>query len=169
MLQRLENMLIPISEETLGLDELLASPYPYEQSMVKVIKNGGSFDLFSVSDYVQVFETKPVKIEGMERRNAQLWSACQELAQRFEHVGPVTCHLFLSPQYSLSFAMHTDPDDVVIYMVSGSKVFESPEGQITLSAGDVLLIPRGTPHRANNIDSSVMLSFGLEQFTDAKL
>jgi len=170
MLRKLENLFAtPIPFDLLELDDLMVHPYPYEQGMVKAICNGGTDDLYSVSDYVRASDKRPVKVEGMERRNAQMWNYCQQLAAQFEHHGPVSAHLFLSPKSSISFPMHTDPDDVIVYMVSGCKVFESPAGRFELTTGEALYIPRGTEHRAHNIDNSVMLSFGLEQFTDAKL
>lgn len=170
MLRKLENLFAePIPVELLDLDALMVHPYPYEQGMVKAIRNGGTEDLYSVVDYLQACDKRPVKVEGMERRNARMWKYCQELAATFEHAGPVSAHLFLSPQSSISFPMHTDPDDVIVYMVSGCKVFETPDAKYELCAGQALYIPRGTEHRAHNIDTSTMLSFGLEQFTDAKL
>ncbi|MNO14045.1 Cupin domain protein [compost metagenome] len=157
-----------ISEDLLNVDLLLSSPHLYGQGLVKYIRHGQSFDLYSQAGYLENMDC-PVKVEGMERLNPTLFQNCQRLAQHFGHVGPVSAHLFVSPQDGVSFPMHTDLDDVVIYMVSGRKVFEFPNGQVELVAGDSIHIPRGQLHRAINVDSSVMLSFGLELFLEAKL
>lgn len=168
MFQRLDNLFDEISEELLDLDVLMMSPFVYEQGLVKFIKNGGSHDVYTISDYLEIVD-RPVKVEGMERLNRVMWNVCKRLASHFDHDGPVTCHLFISPKGAVSFPMHTDLDDVVIHMVSGQKTFESKAGSMDLVAGDSIYIPRGTHHRAINTDSSLMLSFGLELFTDAKL
>lgn len=158
-----------IDEATLMIDQFFSSSHPYEQQLVKYIENDKSYVAFGPMDYLEHGETKPIKVEGYERLNFTMFQECRRLAAHFSHDGPVSCHLFLSPKDSKSFIMHTDPDDVIIHVVQGRKVFESPAGQIELSAGDSLLIPRGTYHRAINVDSSIMLSFGLEQFLEKKL
>jgi Mannose-6-phosphate isomerase len=170
MLKRLDDHeFIGITEASLGLDRFFDSPHPYEQQLVKYIENDKSYGALSPLDYLEHGETKPIKVEGFERLNFIMFEECRRLGRHFNHNGPVSCHLFLSPKDSKSFTMHTDPDDVIIYMVQGRKVFESPDGQVELSAGDSLFIPRGTYHRAINVDSSIMLSFGLEQFLEKKL
>lgn len=168
MFQRLDNLFGEISEELLDLDVLMMSPHVYEHGLVKFIKNGGSHDVYTISDYLEI-DDRPIKVEGMERLNRTMWNVCKQLAAHFDHDGPVTCHLFISPKGGVSFPMHTDLDDVVIYMVTGQKTFESTDGSMDLVAGDSIYIPRGTKHRAINTDSSLMLSFGLELFTEAKL
>lgn len=170
MLKRLDDFKFKdIDVGTLVIDQFLESPHPYEQGLVKYIENDKSYGTFGPMDYLERCDTHPIKIEGYERLNWVMFRECQRLARHFNHDGYVSCHLFLSPKDSKSFTMHTDPDDVVIHMVDGRKVFESPDGRIVLSAGDTLLIPRGTHHRAINVDSSIMLSFGLEQFLEKKL
>ncbi|MNZ21803.1 Cupin superfamily protein [compost metagenome] len=170
MLKKLEGFAFEgITEELLNIDQFLSSPHPYEQALVKYIENDKSLEVFSPIDYLEHGQDKPIKVEGIDRLNATMFRECQRLAGHFGHYGYVSCHLFLSPQGSKSFTMHTDPDDVIIHMVQGHKVFESPDGQVELFAGDSLYIPRGTHHRAINIDSSIMLSFGLEQFLEKKL
>lgn len=158
-----------IDEATLMIDQFFSSPHPYEQQLVRYILNDKSYGIFGPMDYLEHGLDKPIKAEGFERLNSTMYQECQRLAGHFNHYGYVSCHLFLSPKGSKSFTMHTDPDDVIIHMVQGRKVFESPDGQVELSAGESLYIPRGTHHRAINVDSSIMLSFGLEQFLEKKL
>jgi mannose-6-phosphate isomerase-like protein (cupin superfamily) len=157
-----------ISGDVLSFEDFLSSPYLYDQGLVKIIKGERSYDAYSVSDVLANYD-KPIKIEGFERFSQSLYDECERLAEHFNHAGPITCHLFISPKDSMSFPMHVDLDDVVVHMVSGEKVFESPSGDFVLSEGDSLFIPRGTEHRAINTESSVMLSFGLERFINEKL
>lgn len=157
-----------ITKEVLAIDEMLSSPYPYEQGLVKYIRNNGSFTAHSAMDIIS-HSDNPVKIEGYEYFNMTMHRECRRLAAHFLFDGRVTCHLFLSPKGSLSFERHTDPDDVVIHVVDGEKTFLFDDGSVTLSAGESLIIPKNTPHQAINNESSIMLSFGLESFIEQKL
>ena len=87
-----------------------------------------------------------------------------------QHDGPVTAHLFVSPKDGISFDMHTDPDDVIVYTVKGSKTMEVQDhGVFEIREGCALFIPKNVPHRARNIHESITISFGLECFTLDKL
>lgn len=157
-----------ITKEVLAIDEMLSNPYPYEQGLVKYIRNNGSFTANSPMDVVNNPDV-PIKIEGYEYLNRTMYKECGRLADHFNFDGRVTCHLFLSSKGSLSFDMHTDPDDVVVYMVEGSKTFVFDNRSVTLSEGDILSIPKNLPHQAINDEASIMLSFGLESFIEQKL
>lgn len=157
-----------ITESTLRVDDILSSPYPFEQQLVKILNKGIVIDALSASDVLE-HSDKVIKIEGMEKLCPILFQACKDLAEVMEHDGPVTCHLFLSPAGGKSFPTHTDPDDVFLYMVSGMKHMAVNDSVKLLTAGDTLLIPRNTPHRAHNLNDSKMLSFGLERFIVEKL
>lgn len=170
MIKRLEDFKFRgIDVATLNIEQALESPHLYEQMLVKYILNDKSYGAFGPIDYLEHCDKNPIKIEGYDRMNWTMFRECRRLAGHFGHDGYVSCHLFLSPKDSKSFTMHSDPDDVVIHMVDGQKVFETPDTQFVLSAGDSLFIPRGSKHRAINTDSSIMLSFGLEQFLEKKL
>lgn len=157
-----------ITESLISVEELLSSPYLYDQGLVKIIKGERSYDAYSFSD-VLANADRPIKVEGFERFDQIVFDECERLAEHFDHSGPVTCHLFISPKDSASFPFHTDLDDVVVHMVKGQKLFESPSGDLVLSEGDSIYIPRGVEHRAINTDSSIMLSIGLERFLKEKL
>lgn len=157
-----------ITEQLLAVDELLSSSYPYDQGLVKIVRDGGSFDAFSLMDVLH-YEDRPLKVEGIERFNLMLYNECQRLGTHFNHVGPLSCHLFRSPKGSISFPLHEDLDDVVVHMVKGRKIFESPSGDLELLEGESIFIPRGVKHRAVNVEASLMLSFGLERFIVEKL
>jgi hypothetical protein len=168
MLKKINFQFQGITEELLMVDQFLSSPHPYEQGLVKYVFNDASYGINSPMEYLE-HSDKPIKVEGYERLNAVLFGECQRLAAYFGHVGYVSCHLFISPKGSSSFSMHTDPDDVVVHVVKGGKVFESIDQLEPVNTGDVLYIPRNHPHRAINTESSLMLSFGLELFLEQKL
>lgn len=152
-----------VTEDSLYLDEVLASPPFYELGLVKYVFHGQSHDAYSPMDYLSNSENV-FKIEGYERFSAKLFVECKSLAKHFSHNGPVTCHVFKSPQGAKSFPKHSDPADVILYMVKGQKEFQHDGGVLTLHEGEILFIPAGTTHRAINTEASVMLSFGLERF-----
>lgn len=158
-----------LDEDILRIDEIVSSLHYYEHGLMWCIVGGSTQQIFNQVEYLDFSQGFPVKIEGMERFNRTLYHISLELAKRYNHDGPVSCHLFISPKDSLSFPLHEDMEDVIIYMVSGGKVFEGVSGSVELSAGDSIFIPRGVPHRAVNTNSSVMLSFGLERYLEDKM
>ena len=158
-----------LTVESLMVDQVIESPYAYEEGLVKYIDSNKSYVLIGPTHYLDKCDTHPIKIEGYDRLNFKMYQECRRLADWFGHKGHVSCHLFLSPKGSRSFDTHTDPDDVVILMIRGSKVFELPQETFELTEGSLLYIPKGTPHRAVNTNESTMLSFGLEQFLEKKL
>ena len=110
--------------------------------------------LFSTSRYIA--EGKfTVKIEGLEKHYK---SITHDLGITKKH----TVHLYVSPKDSKSFPTHTDPIDVFIYVIEGTKVMEVNNFAHTIKEGEYISIPAGTPHRAINNYNSTMLSIGVE-------
>lgn len=110
--------------------------------------------LFSTSRYIA--EGKfTVKIEGLEK---QYESIAHDLGITKKH----SVHLYISPKDSKSFPTHTDPIDVFIYVIEGTKVMEVDNFTHTIKEGEYICIPAGTPHRAINNYNSTMLSIGVE-------
>jgi len=158
-----------ITLERLNLDKIMVSPPVYEYGLVKAIEHGGIHPVYGPMEYLNEVRRNPVKVEGVERFNEVLFTTSINLGRRFSHFGPVSCHLFLSCKGAISFPSHTDTEDVIIYMVSGQKVFEGVAESQLVREGESIYIPRGVEHRAVNIDDSVMLSFGLERYLEDKL
>ena len=110
--------------------------------------------LFSTSRYIA--EGKfTVKIEGLEK---QYKNITHDLGITKKH----SIHLYISPKDSKSFPTHTDPIDVFIYVIEGTKVMEVNNSIHTIKEGEYISIPAGTPHRAINNYNSTMLSIGVE-------
>jgi len=158
-----------LTEAQMHHRQVLESLYAYEEGMVKIVLGeAGCETAHSCSDVIAHIDC-PIKIEHYEKLSAELYACCEFLKHYFEHDGPVTAHLFISPAESLSFPMHTDPDDVLVLMVKGNKTFRTLDGEYTLKPGESLFIPANTKHQAINHEDSLMISFGLEKFIVDKL
>ena len=154
----------------LDMLSILSSSYMYEQNFIKMLDAYGKpVEAFSLADVLCRADERVIKLEGFEKYDKTFFAVCNGVAQTLNHLGPVTGHLFVSPARAASFPLHTDPDDVVIAMIKGSKVFRNDQEEITLSAGDFMLIPKNYPHQAINLTDNRMLSIGLESFTLEKL
>lgn len=159
--------IMKIHDNTISHDEvidLLYTSLPYEQNLVYVIDDEGRDHLISSVSEINAFDSKTIKIEGMERYNNRVWDLVNSIKSDYGHTGPVTCHVFLAESGSPSFSEHTDPDDVVILCCEGTKTLKINNKTITLEQGDTVLIPRDTPHQALNTESSLIMSIGLERF-----
>jgi mannose-6-phosphate isomerase-like protein (cupin superfamily) len=153
------------------LDAILSSLYAYEQEMIKIITGEEGRMAFAARSGMEVAcnQDKAIKIEAIEKLNHELQTLCDQVAMEFDHHGPVTCHLFVSPADSKSFPMHKDPDDVLLLVIEGEKTMKVNSGLVELVTGDYLFLPAGTPHCAINKSASKMLSIGLEKFIIDKL
>lgn len=156
------------SLEDLKIDEILSSRFVYDQSLIYGILDGRTVELSSYSDILKN-ENMVVKIEGCEKLSPLMFSRIKKLALDNNFSGPITCHLFISPKGSESFGIHTDPDDVLIYVVSGEKSFIVSGQHHTVKQGEFLNIPRDTPHAAINNEKSVTLSIGFELYLHEKI
>ena len=84
-----------------------------------------------------------------------------EQMERYYKYDDRTVHLFYNPKFGPSFDTHTDPVDVIIDVLAGSKSLEVDGKEIILYAGDKLLIRAGEPHRALNYEKALMASHGI--------
>ena len=150
-------------------EKFALSNYALEEKIVNIIDyNGRQIVIESVSQFLS-YQGSTVKIQSMEKYNRTIFAKCQELSLQLNHDGPVTCHAFRAYPDSVSFGMHTDPDDVYLFVTEGLKTMEVDGKYIQLLAGQSILIPANTPHQAHNTHSSLMLSFGLEKFMIEKI
>jgi mannose-6-phosphate isomerase-like protein (cupin superfamily) len=132
----------------------------YQQRLLYYIDEAGRQIQIDNLGHLHSCYGKPIKMEGAEKLNRKIFNFCKS----FKHNGPVTCHVFRAFENSASFGLHTDPDDVVIYCISGKKTMIVDGNLTTLNPHDTLYIPANTPHEAINDFESVMLSFGLEKY-----
>jgi mannose-6-phosphate isomerase-like protein (cupin superfamily) len=142
---------------------------PYEQKIISVIDNYGRQITLNHLAELYRYSNCTIKLEQMEKYNSLIFKHCQFLTEKHSHKGPITCHLFRSFKDSKSFALHTDPDHVIIECIFGKKKIILNGKEKILFPGESLFIPANTPHEATNDDESLTLSFGLEKFYTEKI
>jgi mannose-6-phosphate isomerase-like protein (cupin superfamily) len=151
--------------------EYLTYSLPYQQRLVSIIDESGR------QIYVDCFNqlmslragNNSIKVEGMEKYSREFFQKCKYYSEKYNHEGPVTCHLFMARAGDPSFPMHTDPDDVIILCCEGRKSMILDDEYIVIEENDELYIPHGTPHQALNEFEALTLSFGLERYIIEKL
>lgn len=148
--------------------EFIHNPLAYEQKLVSVINTKGEQILLSSFSELYNEPNASIKVEGMEKYSLSIYNKCQYLSLKYDHVGPITCHAFIAKDNAASFPLHTDPDDVIILCVEGTKKLLIDKEYILLEAGDDVYIPANTPHQAFNETAAFTLSFGLEKFLKDK-
>jgi len=165
-------------KETIGLEDLeidsfLNSKIGYIDRKIYIIdKDDNGFytyeDVFDKKDYIKkmTLNNKYVTmLKNIESINKVVWEFCQNISYRIRRKNlPVSVYCFISPEGSISFDMHDDPDDVLIYVVHGEKCMETFNKEYILKKGQCLFIPKKTQHRAINKKESVILSIGLDEF-----
>lgn len=100
-----------------------------------------------------------IKIEKMETYNEDYIKACKQLEEVSNK--KVDCHVYFSSPISVSFDLHTDPYDVLLYCVDGHKNFQVEDQIYDLRPGVWLFVEGNKLHKAiNDNDFCTMLSFG---------
>jgi mannose-6-phosphate isomerase-like protein (cupin superfamily) len=111
------------------------------------ICEGKDYEISMEEAIVTAFESKDiVKVEGLESLVS----------------GSKSVHMFISPQYSVSFSEHTDPVDLVIECIEGIKDFIVDSKWNRLRRGESIFVGAGVPHYAINNYDSVILSIEYE-------
>lgn len=149
---------------------LACNPLLIEEECVRVI-NDGKNKLVTTPGMLIKHREDPVVIVGLERYSSDTQALLDELRTHLNHRGPVTMHLYITPVDGVSFQEHTDPDDVVICLVEGEKVFEIDGVEFNMVLGSYYLIPANVKHRAisSGNQGSVMLSMGMETYLRDKM
>lgn len=149
--------------------QLLFTDVLYKEELVKLIDDNGIMHTANSIVELRSNPTYTVKIEGVERIFRSIFDMGRQLGEEYAHRGPVTCHLFWAKPGSPSFNLHTDPYDVFLKVIEGTKVMEIDGTLVTLTPEDGLYRLKGSiPHRAVNKHESWMLSFGLDTFIDER-
>ena len=153
-------------------ENFLYTDLVYEQKIVSVIDDQHRQILIENIRQLHDYTNCTIKLEQMEKYNEGIFEKCQELRTKYSHPGPVTCHAFLAFKGSKSFGVHTDPDDVIIECIFGSKtlyVATKNDRRHVLKQGEYIFIPANTEHEIINEEKSLILSFGFEKFYTEKL
>ena len=144
--------------------KILYNKLYYEQRLISIIDDSARQIIINNPIELQQYNNSTIKIEGMERYSNSMWNACNLLSKKYAHFGPITCHVFIAKENSISFPLHTDPDDVIIHCLAGTKKLEINGKKVILNPKQEVYIKANTPHKAINETSSIILSFGLEKF-----
>lgn len=149
----------------------LEKDLPYTEQMVFLIKPDRKiYVACDFNDVVSNIHYSTVKLQNMEKFSQKIFAKCNFYKEKYQHKGPVTCHLFYaSSDFSPSFCLHSDLDNVIIEVCSGIKHMEIAGKEIVLKENETVFIPAGTEHRALNRVPNLILSFGLEKFLIDKI
>lgn len=150
-------------------ENFLHTDLVYEQKIISVIDEQSRQIFLDGIGELYKHTGNTIKLEQMEKYNQSIFQKCQNLREKYSHNGPVTCHAFLAFEGSKSFGLHTDPDDVIIECIFGSKTLFVGDIKHVLKSDDCIYIPANTPHEIINEDKSLILSFGLEKFYVEKI
>jgi ribosomal protein L16 Arg81 hydroxylase len=135
--------------------------------------------------YDSFCEGRTVIVDGVHRYWEPVTRLCRDLQE--ETAMETQANLYVTPRGGSGFSCHWDGHDVLVLQLDGKKRWRLHPGaailprpsssgdayegepaarEVTLAAGDVLYIPRGTPHQASALDEpSVHLTVGLMAVT----
>ncbi len=100
-------------------------------------------DKMSYSQWLESYQTYPIiKVEGLE-----------SILDSFQSV-----HLFYNQKSRYSFKWHTDPVDVQLYVLKGTKFLQVKDKNYKLVAGQSARIPKNYLHKAYSIADTWALS-----------
>jgi hypothetical protein len=157
---------------------------PYHYSTNKHLKVG-HFDVVERASLNRYFQRgATVMLDDAQTAIPAIDRLCTGLTA--ESGVPAAGTIFASPPHAEGFALHQDAEDVVIVQLAGAKswtVFPplsrressmlnraecgDPVIESQLRAGDILLLPKGSPHKtaSNSADGSVHLTLGFYPVT----
>ena len=139
--------------------DLIRSEAAHAASMVSYIDQKGLQHFFDQTDYISylgaidkllVEKNTTIKVEKYE-------TVCK--------FNKGTVHIFCAWENSPSFDTHTDPVDLIMQITHGAKSIEINGAEVVASSGHSLYVPKNTPHKATNKYASIMLSWGLDDYT----
>jgi ribosomal protein L16 Arg81 hydroxylase len=138
--------------------------------------------------YAQYRSGATINVIGVHQNWEPLAALCRSLSQALS--AAVQVNAYLTPAKAQGFSTHYDTHDVLVLQVYGSKAWRlydpparlpetggpwtppdrSPAATLNLGQGDLLYLPRGTPHdAASNESASVHLTIGVQPVTWASV
>lgn len=141
---------------------------------VTILESGVGRITSTLADILKILRkdgSDGIKTNGLEYYNASLYklSAFIKDLLNSDLISHVTLHVFESKYNTESFPLHTDPADVILCMLEGSKVMDIDNGNCivseTITVDNPLYIPMNIPHKALNHENNIMLSIGIERYT----
>ena len=91
-------------------------------------------------------------VHGLEDKLPSIRSLCKVLERQLDR--PVSCNGYLTPGGGTAFPPHTDPHDVLVLQIIGTKLWhygkdKATECQYRMTPGDILFLSKGVIHHAN--------------------
>lgn len=109
-------------------------------------------------------------LQGLQRSWPPIASLCADLEATLAH--PVQANAYLTPPTAAGLNVHSDAHDVLVLHTHGRKQWlihpddASHPWDLQLAAGDVLYLPRGTPHAARTTETaSLHVTIGIKAIT----
>ncbi len=159
------------------VERLLAAPA--RRPMVRLVRGGapvpfGEYttslrlggllvdDVVDVSRVMRLIaDGATVVLQSLQHSWPPIGRFCAALQAEVAH--PVQANCYLTPPGSTALARHADGHEVVVLQLEGSKTWSVDGlGELELTPGDVMYIPRGTSHQAAAQDRlSLHLTIGI--------
>jgi hypothetical protein len=139
-----------------------------EGEYTRTVRMGG-LDVRDAADaeaIARLFSTGATLVmQNLELSFAHIRRLVDQLHELISH--PVQANAYLTPPSAVGLGRHADTHDVVILQIHGSKTWDVDGlGQFELGPGDVVYLPRGTPHQAHtSTETSLHITFGILQVT----
>lgn len=156
-----------IGDGMLFFTQLAMQPQLYVDKVVFFIDEMGRDHVAEkMADVFNPSHKVTIKIEQLEKPEFGLAHFLEtiQVAYMIDTLGThdVSCHLFYAVKDAPSFPTHTDPVDLIILCIHGTKTMEIDGREIEIPPGAFVYIPANTPHRATNKFESIILSIGAE-------
>jgi Cupin superfamily protein len=164
------------------LDGVRVPPYHYSVSKQLKILHPDVIDREALNRHFQRGAT--IMLDDAQTAISTVDQLCLDLTEHSSF--PVAGTIFASPPHAEGFALHQDAEDVVIVQLAGAKswtVFpplarrnssmlkraecDDPIIESRLCSGDVLVLPKGSPHKtaSNSAAGSVHITLGFYPIT----
>lgn len=133
------------------------------KEIFRIDENGLDHRCYATHDVLRTDSKDTIKFEGIERNPLflHLWFVLKEQYMPGEREASI--HLFSAKKDGYSFPDHTDPDDLIIYCVNGTKTMNVAGVDYEIKKGQGLIMPANVVHRATNQYDSIMLSIGFKK------
>lgn len=139
-----------------------------EREYTRSVRMGGT-DVEGVADVEAIAALvaggATLVMQNLEYAFPNVRRVVDDLAHVVSH--PVQANAYLTPPSAAGLGRHADTHDVLIVQIDGSKTWEVDGlGEFTVAPGDVIYIPRGTPHVARtSTQTSLHLTLGVLRVT----
>ena len=145
--------------------EIITNYHFIRDAKVFYIENGEENMLFpdSYKNTISKIKAKSkntFKVEGFEKYDEWISTVCNFKTEE-EYID---CHFYWGKEGKSSFISHTDPYDVVILMLSGTKKMVFSDEETILNPGEFVYIPGNKEHYADNLTENISLSFGIRKY-----